>query len=174
MKIHPLSRLVILGVVACTCQAIAADKPKPVVSTNKPSATTASLSTNEAAVARVNGSQISRKELDAAVHALSMQMARRGRQPIPETAGQVQHDVLDELIGRELLLQEGSKHPGADVEQKTQTQVDSIKKQLGGDEQFKATGIETSSAPFHELGPCPILASSSTMALHLPHKISGF
>ena len=146
MKIHPLSRLVILGVVACTCQAIAADKPKPAVSTNKPPATTASLSTNEA-VARVNGSQITRKELDAAVHALSMQMARRGRQPIPETTGQLQHDLLDELIGRELLLQEGSKHPGADVEQKTQTQVDSIKKQLGGDEQFKATLAETGITP---------------------------
>ena len=138
MKIHVLANFVIVAALAC--QVMAEEKPKAAASTDKrlPEATATTV-TGEVVVARVNGSEISRKELDAAVRALAMQMARRGRQMPPGSAPQLRHDVLEEMIGRELLLQEGSKHPSADVAQKTQVQIDVVKKQLGGDEQYKST-----------------------------------
>ena len=98
-------------------------------------------------VARVNGTEIKRKELDAAVRALAAQMARRGRQISPGDTAQVQHDVLEEIVGRELLLQEGSKHTPADVDQKTQAQIETVKKQLGGEERFKETLTDTGITP---------------------------
>jgi peptidyl-prolyl cis-trans isomerase C len=147
MKIRTLACFVILGAAACACQVLAEEKPKAAASTDKPPVTTAMTASNEAVVARVNGSEISRKELDTAVRALAMQMARRGRQAIPGSTEPLQNEVLDELIGRELLLQEGSKHPGADVEQKTQAQIELAKKQLGGDEQFKSTLAESGITP---------------------------
>ncbi len=147
MKIRTLVCFVILGVTTCACRVLAEEKSKAAASTNKPPVTTAMTASNEAVVARVNGSEIRRSELDTAVRALAVQMARRGRQASLGSAESLQHDVLDDLIGRELLLQEGSKHPGADVEQKTQTQIELAKKQLGGDEQFKSTLAESGITP---------------------------
>jgi peptidyl-prolyl cis-trans isomerase C len=145
MKIHTLAYFAIL--VAVTCQVMAEEKPKPAASTDKRPVTTVMTATNDTVVARVNGSEINRKELDAAVRALAMQMGRRGR-PVPTgSTAQLQRDVLDELIGRELLLEEGSKHPAADVEQKTQAQIELVKKQFGGDEQFKSTLAESGITP---------------------------
>ncbi|HUJ09076.1 MAG TPA: peptidylprolyl isomerase [Verrucomicrobiae bacterium] len=138
MKIRTLAFII---VVALAFQVRAAEKSKPATSSAKPSVT------NDAVVARVNGSEISRKELDAAVRAMTMQMARRGRQSLPPSGPELESGMLDELIGRELLLQEGSKHPGADVEQKTQAQIELVKKQLGGEEGYKTTLAETGITP---------------------------
>src|SRR5580658_1063137 len=120
------------------CQAYAADAPKAASTNKAASATTSALATDEV-VARVNGTAIKRKELDTAVQALASQMARRGRNVPPSQTAALEHDVLDELIGRELLLQEGSKHMPLDIEQKVQDQVDQTKTQLGGEEEFKRT-----------------------------------
>ena len=146
MKIHALTCFAI-GL-AVSCQVMAAEKPKSTVATDKrPAAATPIVTTNDTVVARVNGSEISRRELDAAVHALTLQMARRGRQALPGMTEQLESNVLEELIGRELLFQEGSKHPKADVAQKTKAQIDLVKKQLGGDEQYKSTLAETGITP---------------------------
>ena len=120
------------------CQAYAADTPKA-ASTNKAASATTSAPATDEVVARVNGTSIKRKELDTAVQALASQMARRGRNVPPSQTVALEHDVLDELIGRELLLQEGSKHMPLDIEQKVQDQVDQTKTQLGGEEEFKKT-----------------------------------
>jgi peptidyl-prolyl cis-trans isomerase C len=133
---------------AIVCQAWAEDKPKAATASEvKVPIAAPATATGEVVVARINGTEIKRKELDGAVQAMSMQMARRGRQvPLGSTA-QIQHDVLDEMIGRELLLQEGKKHLPADVDQKAQAQIETVKKQFGGDEQFKDTLAQTGITP---------------------------
>lgn len=146
MKIHILANFVI--VVALACQVMAEEKPKPATLIEKrPPVATATTTTGEVVVARVNGSEINNKELDAAVQALAMQMARRGRQMPAGSVAQIRHDVLEEMIGRELLLQEGSQHPAADVDQKTQAQLELVKKQFGGEEQYKSTLAESGITP---------------------------
>lgn len=142
MKLHVFASFVIVAALAC--QVMAEEKPKSAPSADKllPTVTTGTA-TGEVVVARVNGSEINRKELDAAVQTLAMQMRQRGR-PMPSgSTAQLRQDVLEELIGRELLLQEGRKHPSADVDQKTQAQIELVKKQFGGDEQYKSTLAET-------------------------------
>jgi peptidyl-prolyl cis-trans isomerase C len=144
MKIRVVFATFII-VAAVAGRVLAAEKPKsatPPIAKSAPVATSAAVA-GEVVVARVNGSEINRKELDAAVQALAMQMAQRGRQVPPGATAQLQHDVLEEMIGRELLLQEGSKHVPADVDQKAQAQIEMVKKQLGGEERLKETLVES-------------------------------
>ncbi len=95
------------------CRTFAADKAKTDTGTNAPVIT--ATGKPDEVVARVNGTEIKRKELDAAVQAFTFQMARRGRPLPPGQSASVERDLLDELIGRELLRQEGSKHIPADI-----------------------------------------------------------
>jgi len=75
----------------------------PAASTNKPSSVVAA--TGGEIVARVNGAVITRKDLDAAVQDFSNQMARQGRRVPPGQTAALQQSVLDQLIGRQLVLQ---------------------------------------------------------------------
>jgi peptidyl-prolyl cis-trans isomerase C len=131
--------------VTLVCRTFAADKSKADTGTNSPVAATAAKP--DEVVARVNGTEIKRKELDAAVQAFTFQMAHRGR-PLPPGQGPVvERDILDELIGRELLRQEGSKHIPADIDKKVQEQIDQVTAQVGGEEQLKKTLAETGITP---------------------------
>ena len=134
---------------AIVCQAWAEDKPKsaPASAVKDVPIVAPAAATGEVVVARINGSEIKRRELDVAVQALITQMRRRGRQVVPDYAAQIQRDVLEEMIGRELLLQEGSKHLPADIDKKTQAQIETVKKQLGGEDQFKQTMSESGITP---------------------------
>ncbi len=147
MKIRVVS-LTFIIVAATACSALAAEKPKAAAApaAKNPAATTPAAATGEV-VARVNGSAINRKDLDASVRALVMQMSRQGRQILPGVTTRLEQDVLDEMIGRELLLQEGSKHPPADVDQKVQAQIELATKQLGGDEELKKALAQTGATP---------------------------
>lgn len=137
MKIR-IAFAVLAAALTLVCQTFAADKPKATAeSTNKAATVTPPASATDPVVARVNGTEIKRKELDAAVQGFAAQMARRGRPLQPSQSGILQQDVLEELIGRELLLQEGSKHLPADIDKKTQEQADQMKTQVGGEEEFK-------------------------------------
>jgi peptidyl-prolyl cis-trans isomerase C len=89
-------------------------------------------------VARVSGKEIKRKELDAAMQGFLNALASRGQQVPRERLPEFERDMLEELIGRELILEEGraTKVPGLD--EKVQTQVKEAKSQAGGDENFEA------------------------------------
>jgi len=142
MRIHVVAA-VFIAALAPVFQTSAADQSKaPAASTNK-----AAAATSSEVVARVNGTDITRKELANAVQALTTQLARRGRPMPPGQTMSLEHDVLDQLIGRELLLEEGKKHVAADVDKKVQEQVDQMKAEVGGDEKFKATLAETGITP---------------------------
>jgi peptidyl-prolyl cis-trans isomerase C len=121
-------------------QAFAADSAsKSAASTNKSASIGATTAAGSGVVARVNGAEISRKELDTAVQAFGYQMARQGHRVPPDQTASLQQTVLEELIGRQLILQQGIKHVPADVDKKVQEQLDDTKKRKGGDEQFNKT-----------------------------------
>ena len=131
---------VFTAAVTVVCQASAADKPiAPAESTNKTVSAVAPASATNEVVARINGLEINRKELDSAVQAFVVQMARQGRPILPSQSPTLQHDVLEELIGRDLLLEEGGKHIPADIDKKVQEQVNQMKTQIGGEDQFVKT-----------------------------------
>jgi peptidyl-prolyl cis-trans isomerase C len=96
-------------------------------------------------VARVNGQDISRKELDMAVEAVVTRYSRGGR-PIPEQQIPVlEHSILDDIISRDLVLAEGQQHLPPDLETKVSEQMNKMKAQMGGDEglasALKQTGV---------------------------------
>jgi peptidyl-prolyl cis-trans isomerase C len=147
MRIYVVAAVLTVAL-APVFQSSAADQSKTAaVSTNKATAIKAAAATNDEVVARVNGTEIKRKELANAVQAFTVQMSRRGRAVPPAQSLSLEHDVLDQLIGRELLLEEGNKHVAADVDKKVQDQVDQMKTQLGGEEQLKKTLAETGITP---------------------------
>ena len=146
MKIW-VAPVVFVVAVASSFLVLAEEKPKAAAGSAINAAPIAAPAPVTAVVARVNDKEIKRKELDAAVQALTAQMARRGREISPRDSSQLEHDVLEELVGRELLLQEGSKHVPADVDQKTQAQIELVKKQFGGEERFKEALAETGITP---------------------------
>ena len=147
MKIWMIPAVLIIAVVLAG-PAMAEEKAKPAAGPGtNPAPVAATAPITNAVVARVNGTEIKRQELDAALQAVTMQMTRRGRALPPSNGARLEYDVLDEMVDRELLFQEGSKNPPADLDQKTQTQIDAVKKQFGSDEQFKATLVETGITP---------------------------
>ena len=147
MKIRVVCATFVIAV-TLACRTFAADKPKAAVQTNAPAASVAATAAKtDEVVARVNGTEIKHKELDAAVQAFTFQMARRGRPLPPGQGATVERDILDELIGRELLRQEGSKHIPADIDKKVQEQIDQVTTQVGGEEQLKKTLADTGITP---------------------------
>lgn len=87
-------------------------------------------------VARVNGDEIKRKDLMAAEQAFLGQMMARGQRVPPGQMARFEHDVLDELIGRQLVLQEGRKRKVADLDKQVEEEFKKIKAARGGDEGF--------------------------------------
>ncbi len=87
-------------------------------------------------VARVNGKPIPRKKLDSALRAAAMQLARQGRPVQRDEVAQLKLDVLEEIIGRELVLQESGTESIPDLDGKVQTEIVSVRTRMGGPEEF--------------------------------------
>jgi peptidyl-prolyl cis-trans isomerase C len=128
--------VVLLLAVVLVRPAFGEDKAKPVPSGPAKSVATATApaqGTNEV-VAHVGSDSITRKELDFAMQAMQMQMARRGGSVPPAMMAQFQRDMLEELINRQLMLQEGRAHPAADIEDKVKKQMAEVEARFGGEE----------------------------------------
>ena len=92
-------------------------------------------------VARVNGKEIEREELTAAMKGLLVQMSQSGRSVPADHMQQFEHDVLDELINREVILQTAGKTVVPDLDAKVAAEVGRTEAQMGGKEEFgKALG----------------------------------
>jgi peptidyl-prolyl cis-trans isomerase C len=77
-------------------------------------------------VAAVNGETISRGQLDRELAGIQGRMARQG-QPVPDGAlAQIRGQVLDQMIGEELLFQESRKQKINVDDQKIQVQIDEM------------------------------------------------
>jgi peptidyl-prolyl cis-trans isomerase C len=108
----------------------------PAASTNKSTSIAATAATGGEVAARVNGVEITRKDLDTEVQGYSDQMAHQGRPVPPAQIAVLQQRVLDQIIGRQLVLQQGLKQIPADVDKKVQEQIDQAKASKGGDAEF--------------------------------------
>jgi peptidyl-prolyl cis-trans isomerase C len=93
----------------------------------------ASTNSNEV-VARVSKTAIQRRELDMAVAGVMAQIQRQGRTVTATERQQLERDVLNSLVERELVLQFASANPPADVDQKVKAQVDRARAAAGGED----------------------------------------
>lgn len=100
-----------------------------------------------AVVARVNGDPIYRRELDNAVRAITLQFAHQGRPISPAQSVTMDRDLVQELVRRQLILQEGRKREIPDLETKVKTMVDQSIAQVGGEEQFARALSDAGSTP---------------------------
>ena len=91
------------------------------------------------AVARVNGEVISQSDLDSALKGLEMQFQQQGRALPADQLPQIKRKVLDEMISRELLLQEARQKKVPDLDAKVDAEIAKLKQQVGGDQQFTDT-----------------------------------
>ena len=134
----------LISVAALMGSVWAQQKPTPASAaarnTNAPAAATPAASeraSNSAdVVARVNGVEIRRNELDDAEQALLTQLQQRGRGLLPEKRAEFDSQVLEELIGRELVLQEGRGRKLGDIDTLAQQELSMIKTRLGGEAEF--------------------------------------
>ena len=127
-------RIVVAAVIVVFAAVVARAEDKPATPSAPPDI-------NEV-VARVNGKEIKRQELAAAEQSFAMQLAQRGRPIAGAQMGQFEADVLEELIGRQLVLQEGLKRTIPDLDEKVKTEVAALKKSKGGDEGFAKALVE--------------------------------
>jgi peptidyl-prolyl cis-trans isomerase C len=113
-----------------------------VVAASSTFAQTASLSTpptfafaaTNDVVARVNGVAVNRHELSMAVQGLVSQLQRQGRVVSADQQLRIQHDVLDGLIDRLVVLQTASTNPPPDLQQKLKETLDRTRAMAGGEE----------------------------------------
>ena len=113
----------------------AAPAAAPVAATN--SSTSVVAAAGDEVVARVNGTAIMRKDLDEAVQTFATQLTRQGRRVPRGQMAALQQSALDELIGRQLILQQNSKQIPADIDKRVQDQIDQAKARMGGEDEFK-------------------------------------
>lgn len=132
MNISLLPR-VVLVLVTVTLTACGAKEPG--TASVEPSS---SAQSDEAPVARVNGKPIARAELNVAVKGLLMQMAQRGQMIPPDRRDEFEWDVLNELINRELIVQEAKAKGHADVEDKVSAELSRVESQVGGAQELDA------------------------------------
>jgi peptidyl-prolyl cis-trans isomerase C len=121
--------------------------PKATQQAAAPAATPAPAHNPDEVVARIASREIKRKELDLAVQTVMTQYARSGRLVPQGQIPALEHQVLDDMINRELVLQEGLAHVPADVDAKVQQQLDRVKLQLGGDEGLAKALKEAGTTP---------------------------
>lgn len=109
--------------------------------TNAPAATT--TATN--AVASVNGTLITRGQLDEAVEGMSGRMMQMGQPLDPGQRGEMEQGVLEQLIGERLMVQKSATVKAEGLEAKVQEQIAGIKKQFPDEKTFaellKARGM---------------------------------
>ena len=87
-------------------------------------------------LARVNGHTISRTDLENAVRQVE---ARVGRSVPPQQRDEIFRGLLDELIGYQLLLEEGTRRKIVVADAKVDERVADIRKQFPTEEAFKQT-----------------------------------
>ncbi len=88
-------------------------------------------------VAEVNGTVISKVEFDKELGRVQQRFMGHGRTPTAEQLKGLNKQVLDNLIGRELLLQETKKQGIVVDEAEYTAQLETIKKRFPSEEQFK-------------------------------------
>jgi peptidyl-prolyl cis-trans isomerase C len=125
-----------LAVSLCVASASAQDvKPQPAAP--EPSQSESAPANLDAPVARVNGVPITRRELKNAERATEMMLARQGQRVPPELRKRFERDVLEQLIQRQLLLEEGKQLKLPDLEERVDIQYKTLKAQYVTSDAFE-------------------------------------
>ncbi|MCS7048480.1 MAG: peptidylprolyl isomerase [Verrucomicrobiae bacterium] len=106
--------------------------------TDRPADSQPSPRTDKTPVARVNGKTIERAELNAAVQGLLMQMMQSGRTIPSDQRDEFEWDVLNELINRELIVQEVKAKGAPNVYEKVAAEISRVEAQVGGPQELDA------------------------------------
>jgi peptidyl-prolyl cis-trans isomerase C len=85
-------------------------------------------------VARVGATDIERRELEMALAGVLAQIQQQGRPVTASQRLQLEHDVLNSLVERELVLQSAKASPPADLDQKVKAQVARARAAAGGED----------------------------------------
>jgi peptidyl-prolyl cis-trans isomerase C len=101
--------------------------------TNKTAAAPAERDSKEV-IARVNGKEVHRSDLDQALQVYQAQLAKRGRPILPQESAQLESNAFEDVVNRELIMQEASAHPSTNLTAKTAEALEKMKSQLGGAE----------------------------------------
>lgn len=117
------------SVIVSVCSAIALSAAEPAVT--------------NAVVARVNGQVISREELDTAMKGVMTQFAQSGRSVPPAKMEEFERQVLEDMVSRELVLEEGRGRNFTNIDAQVQTELKRVSEQLGGDEELTKALAET-------------------------------
>ena len=105
----------------------------------KPAAVVATISP-DAPIAVVNGTPVSKAEYDRAMNAYMRNFARATGNmhgQVNEPNEQMKADVLEQLVDRELLLQESRKFPLENADGQVQAELDKIKARFPDEETFE-------------------------------------
>jgi peptidyl-prolyl cis-trans isomerase C len=108
--------------------------PKTTQQAAAPAVTPAPAHNLDEVVARIGSHEVKRKELDLAVQTVETRLAQGGRSFPQQQIPVLEHQIIDDMINHELILQEGLAHVPPDVDAKVQQQLDRVKSQLGGEE----------------------------------------
>lgn len=103
-------------------------------STNTPPKPAAIAVKADEVVARIGNTAIKRHELRLAVSGLLMQLQRQGQVVPPEQIPQLERNVLEELVGREVVLQSAQANLPAGLDEKVKAQVERTRTMAGGDD----------------------------------------
>jgi len=85
-------------------------------------------------VARVGKAVIQRRELDMAIAGVLAQIQRQGQTVSASQHQQLEHDVLNSLVEREVVLQFATANPPADLDEKVKAQIERARAMAGGEE----------------------------------------
>jgi peptidyl-prolyl cis-trans isomerase C len=85
-------------------------------------------------VARLGDKTILWKDLDPEVNRVKERFQRNGRMLPPERLPELRYNVLDQMITRDLVLQEARGHEPTNLDEKVKEQLATIKQRFGSDE----------------------------------------
>jgi len=105
------------------------------VSGQQPAAVAPAPATNrDAVVARVGSAVIQRRELDMAMAGVLAQIKRQNQPVTPSQIPQLEHEVLNSLVDREIVLQSTRANPPAGLDEKVKEQLERARAMAGGEE----------------------------------------
>ncbi len=111
----------------------------------QPTATNAPPTGGDKIVARVGNSVIQRRELDMALAGVLIQIQQRGQTVTVSQRQQLEYNVLNGLIERQVVLQAAMTNPPAGLDEKAKAQLDRARAAAGGEEpllkSLEAAGI---------------------------------
>src|ERR1051326_4490888 len=107
-----------------------------VAETNAPAKSAPEAQSPTTVVARVNGKEITRAQLDEAVQETMKSMSMRGQQIPAEHLKEVEPQILDQLIGQQLAIEKSKTIKVENLDAKVKEQLDAIRKNFPDEKAF--------------------------------------